>query len=400
MLRKIIAYAGWPKKRLWKSAHRALDTILKAHGETRDVSSLQDATNKLHQGLKTLHQGSKHKECQRCFRIKPETVGIAADAGQFYEVVDASVAVHRMGCILHKFSSHDCTRVVVVERSKKRKAWFSTSCWNVPAGATAWTTGDLFRMFCAAMFMCFTKVGDKIFRLSGLPIGGFHSKVAASAVLGYNESTWCNNHIGRYAEGFRSQTWEGDVIHLRYIDDIILISSVFCCSCLQYSLKCIYSVDFDIEATGTRIPWLDCVANCKDYCVDIFSKPIYPPPPWAAGRLFLKSLFLGRFSRWLQMYASEQSWRKALLALLWDLVQHGWKRKHLVGGPQCIGRLEFQQFVGVGLFLVRHVLFQKDACTTDGDERSCDVRGHQEADQRPSFPAFASSAARSPPQQL
>ena len=52
---------------------------------------------------------------------------------------------------------------------------------------------------------------------------------------------------------------------------------------------------FEIEATGAWIPWLDCAANCNDFCVDALSKQIYPPPPWAAGKLFLKSLFPGRF---------------------------------------------------------------------------------------------------------
>jgi len=41
---------------------------------------------------------------------------------------------------------------------------------------------------------------------------------------------------------------------------------------LQYSLKRIYNVGFDIEATGTKIPWFDCIANCDDYCVGALAK--------------------------------------------------------------------------------------------------------------------------------
>ena len=354
-LRKIITYASWPKKFLWKSAHRALDTVIKVHGQTCDTWSLKDATTKLHDGLRMLN-GTGHTECARCFRSKPPTAGVAADAGQFYEMIDSSVAVQRMASILQEFSRIEGSKLVVVKRTKKRQAWFSTSAWNIPAGAKAWSVQDLFRMFCSAMFMCYTAVGDKVFKLSGLPIGGFHSKIAASAVLGHDEKIWCNNFSLRTGEGFQSKVWKDDVLHFRYIDDVLLISSIYCCSCLQHALKCIYSVSFEIEASGEHIPWLDCIANCRELCVETQSKQVFPPPPWAAGKPFLKSLFLGRFIRWLQMKASEPSWHRALLALCLDLLHAGWKRRQLLGGLKCIGRLECQQFVAAGCFILRHVV--------------------------------------------
>ena len=82
----------------------------------------------------------------------------------------------------------------------------------MPARAIAWTVGNLC-MLCAAMFMCYTRVGNKMFRLSGLPIGGFHSKVAASAVLGHDDRNWCTYFGIRTAEGFRSESWEEDVLN-------------------------------------------------------------------------------------------------------------------------------------------------------------------------------------------
>ena len=354
-LRKIITYASWPKKFLWKSAHRALDTIIKVHGQTCDTWSLKDATTKLDDGLRML-KGTGHTECVRRFRSKPPTAGVAADAGQFYEMIDSSVAVQRMASILQEFSRIEGSKLVVVKRTKKRQAWFSPSAWNIPAGAKAWSMQDLFRMFCSAMFMCYTAVGDKVFKLSGLPIGGFHSKIAASAVLGHDEKIWCNNFSLRTGEGFQSKVWKDDVLHFRYMDDVLLISSIYCCSCLQHALKCIYSVSFEIEASGEHIPWLDCMANCRELCVETQSKQVFPPPPWAAGKPFLKSLFLGRFIRWLQMKASEPSWHRALLALCLDLLHAGWKRRQLLGGLKCIGRLECQKFVAAGCFILRHVV--------------------------------------------
>lgn len=134
-LRKIITYASWPKKFLWKSAHRALDTIIKVHGQTCDTWSLKDATTKLHDGLRMLKDTGR-TECARCFRSKPPTAGVAADAGQFYEMIDSTVAVQRMATILQEFSRIEGSKLVVVKRTKKRQAWFSPSAWNIPAGAS------------------------------------------------------------------------------------------------------------------------------------------------------------------------------------------------------------------------------------------------------------------------
>ena len=122
-LRKIITYASWPKKFLWKSAHRALDTVIKVHGQTCDTWSLKDATTKLHDGLRMLN-GTGHTECARCFRSKPPTAGVAADAGQFYEMIDSSVAVQRMASILQEFSRIEGSKLVVVKRTKNGKHGF------------------------------------------------------------------------------------------------------------------------------------------------------------------------------------------------------------------------------------------------------------------------------------
>ena len=46
-VRKVLSYSSWTKRRTWPSAHRALDTILKYHGDSCDTRSLAGATNKL-----------------------------------------------------------------------------------------------------------------------------------------------------------------------------------------------------------------------------------------------------------------------------------------------------------------------------------------------------------------
>ena len=351
-MRKLVAYAGWPKKPLWRSAHRALDTLVKSHGCTCDVFSLKEASSRLHEGLRQLAEASPvgdQCECTRCHRAKPRTVAIVADAGQFYENVDSCEAVACVGELLQVFQAHSPAKWIIVAKGKKRRAWFSTSPWNKPAGAHAWSPEDLFRMFTAAMFMVYTTVGRSVFKLTGLPVGGQLSKVAASAVLGADERAWCLQYRKRHNEGFYARDWCKTVVHLRFVDDVILVSSTYCTNCLKYGLRCIYRIPLEVEAEGVSVPSLDCMINCADLCLGVNFKQCWPPPAWAAPRRFLKGLFVGRFARWHQMQACEHSWRKALLALLWDLSRAGWSRRNLRGCLQCIGRPEFQKFTVIGL---------------------------------------------------
>ena len=56
------------------------------------------------------------------------------------------------------------------------------------------------------------------------------------------------------------------------------------------------------------------------------------------------------------MNATELSWHRAFLALCLDLLPAGWKRRQLLGGLKCIGRLECQKFVTAGCFFLRRVV--------------------------------------------
>ena len=64
-VRKIVSYARWERKLVWRSVHRAWDIILKSSGCTCDVWSLNDASARLKRGLEHLcpnHSG----RCHRC----------------------------------------------------------------------------------------------------------------------------------------------------------------------------------------------------------------------------------------------------------------------------------------------------------------------------------------------
>ena len=63
----------------------------------------------------------------------------------------------------------------------------------------------------------------------------------------------------RYArkQGILANAVGTEPCHIRYIDDVILVSRIFCRQCLIDSLGVIYNVPFDVSDAGLCIKWLD-----------------------------------------------------------------------------------------------------------------------------------------------
>ena len=104
-------------------------------------------------------------------------------------------------------------------------------------------------------------LGQSVFRLRGLPIGGVLSKIATSLVLAEEEFEWqCASNRRRHL-GF-SRTcgrWNREVARGRYVDDVLWISGVYCTNCLTHGVQCCYSVPFDLCEAGEHVTWLDLV---------------------------------------------------------------------------------------------------------------------------------------------
>ncbi|OLP76138.1 hypothetical protein AK812_SmicGene43967 [Symbiodinium microadriaticum] len=209
-VRKIVSYARWPRRQLWRSLHRAWESILKHFGDTCDAWSLDDAARKLQQ-LHRLPQnpGGDCPTCCRCFRAMGRLEGITGDAGQFFEMVDACTAIQEATELLTIFTSQCPQQFVTVKHpSKKRQVWFSSAANRFSPKTVVWTIQELFRGFAASMLCCLATVGDKVFALRCLPIGGLMSKVASSVVLGGQER-WSSRGKGsnKGDQSWKSSGW-------------------------------------------------------------------------------------------------------------------------------------------------------------------------------------------------
>ena len=344
-VRKIVSYARWERKLVWRSVHRAWDIILKSSGCTCDVWSLNDASARLKRGLEHLcpnHSG----RCHRCSSYLPGCAGVVADAGQFFEVVGVATAIREAPELLDVFAeTHDDGHVSVLW-SRKKRGWIGGKRLLHTRKGITWHISELLRAFVASMSICFTSMGSTVFQLSGLPIGGLLSKVAACITLGGQERRWKRSVARRIAQGFGThQSWNDAVLHLRFTDDVVLISKMFCRHCLADLLKLIYSVDFDVCEHSSRLAWLDMCIDLDSCQVGLHCKSFCPPPHWSAPRHFLRSILLGRFSRWRAINPPAQEWQRACLLLLHDLRQASWPSSRVLSALFSINNIQFIPFV-------------------------------------------------------
>ena len=165
-------------------------------------------------------------------------VVFSADAGQFYETVSPSVAVHMTMQLARRVVSATGKNTVTVLRGRRRHAYLGGSVYQQGATSYCFLIFDLVLAFAACMFMGLCRVGDACFRMEGLPIMGVLSKVAASIVLGCEEEAWLHNVVLRKRLGFAATTllWDREVARARYVDDVLWISGVYCQQCLHLAL--------------------------------------------------------------------------------------------------------------------------------------------------------------------
>ena len=196
--------------------------------------------------------------CHHCGAFQSSVSGVVADAGQFFEKVTRAEAIAEAQELLHIFT-HSMKQVsVTVESKRKRIGWFGATRFLHPHKRHTWLVGDLLRAFCAAMSVCLVSVCQTVFKMDGLPTGGLVSKCAGCITLGGQERRWkCSNEIRARAGFYSKCSWNRAVCHIRYIDDVILVSRMFCRQCLVDSLSIIYNIPFDVSDDGLCIKWLD-----------------------------------------------------------------------------------------------------------------------------------------------
>lgn len=360
-VRKVVSYATWVKKNTWRSIHRGWETIMKHHGDTCDTWSLDDASNQLKQKLWQLPV-NRSGLCDCCRSPMKRCEGFVADAGQFYEVVSTGTAIKEAYELISIFTETSPDAHVTICNAPKRIGWFGGRRFTHTARGVTWSAEELLRAFIAAMSVTVASVGLKVFRMDGIPIGGLMSKVAACLTLGGQERRWKHSHAKQRDADYRARVaWSKAVCHLRYIDDIIMISHLYCRNCLILSLAEIYTVPFKVDPEEHILPWIDISINLAEYSVGLNIKHFHPPPHWAAPSGYLRSVILGRFRRWRVIDPPEREWKRACSRLLYDLSFARWSSKAVNSALFAISNIDFLPYVEFAIKAWKHIAVER-AC--------------------------------------
>ena len=90
-----------------------------------------------------------------------------------------------------------------------------------------------------------------------LPIGGLLCKIAASVVLSQGE--WTEDEETRSRAGYHKDPyrWSSPASCRRYVDDLKVVSQMWCFTCLAERIPHVFTVHFDVEPQSAELIWLD-----------------------------------------------------------------------------------------------------------------------------------------------
>ena len=162
-LRKVVLFAAWPFRKRWRVIHRGLETVLRPTGIGDEVWSLKEACPILEHRMRFADVAHGDPYCCRCGCPKSNTVAVTADAGQFFEAVQARQAIAAARRVLRKCAAMTNKTCVTALRGPKRTAFIGGCNRAAYKRGFVFTFMELFLSFAACMFMCYVTLGDICF---------------------------------------------------------------------------------------------------------------------------------------------------------------------------------------------------------------------------------------------
>ena len=195
------------------------------------------------------------------------------------------------------------------------------------------------------------RFGDSVWeQTTGTPIGGLTSRTAASCVPGWCELAFMRGRNPACLPHARSRGILPDqALGLtRYVDDLLATSRMVCRECTEQAVRQIYAGHVSFarsEASDVEVSWLDmtlhadatglCIRPRQDDLPWLATSGNAPPTRWriqppalfahpAAAAPVLRSLRLGRETRWMQMALGDAALHQALALELATWIRAGW----------------------------------------------------------------------------
>ena len=127
--RKVVAFNKMPVKSVWRDISRALEALAKRCAGGCEVWRTRDAIPSLRSALEVRTARGGHLQCcERCGTAKREWEGLATDAWQMFESIDASVVMDAVGRMLARAKDKSGHDTVTVVRHKSSRAYIRGAC--------------------------------------------------------------------------------------------------------------------------------------------------------------------------------------------------------------------------------------------------------------------------------
>jgi hypothetical protein len=192
----------------------------------------------------------------------PAPAVVVADAAQMYEEVPPDRVRRGLRSLIDWAAGLGYAGVAVSKRAAG-PSFLVRQKWRHPPGSVLFSWEEIRLGMDLALAQSAVSVGDSVWKQAeGLPIGGPHSPASCSVVLGADEAAWTADAAARALHRFlpEGRRLDEQVALARYVDDLIMVSRVWCSACLEDMLGAMYRrpVQFDRQASSAHgQPWLD-----------------------------------------------------------------------------------------------------------------------------------------------
>ena len=272
--RKVVSWRSHPAVDFYRWVVRGVQTLVTAWGRGFDVSSLKTAAAELRdkvaalagpsagEGRRVGQSGPALHSCARCGAGMSCPAVVVADAAQMYEEVPPSRVREGLASFI-TWATEQGYVGVVASKSSHGPSFLVRQRWRHPPGTVLLTWEELSAGIDLALAQGAVSVGDSVWlQREGLPIGGPHSPACCSVVLGADEAAWADDAARRRAHGFAPSggPLASQVALARYVDDLIMVSRIWCSTCLEGMIGVMYRrpVQFDRQPSSAHgQPWLD-----------------------------------------------------------------------------------------------------------------------------------------------
>ena len=341
--RKVVSFYAIPWRKAWRLASRALQILVISTGGGFSVWRLKDIIPQFKAGFAGLRPADEPHQCIHCQGVKYHTTMLVADAAQMYEQVSSTRVIQAFDRKADILQEKNGASTITVKRVKTVVGWPGGSEHTRSGTYVVFTLAQLRRMLTTSCSLCFATLGDIVVQSHGLLIGGLLSMIAAVGMLSDEEERFLQNE-GAGAT-FIPEGWSATelVLGMRYVDDLLMVSSALCHCCMSSLVSKIYSVNFEVNPPACIQTWADVVFQIDPASGSTSWQPKNPNRAWLAGtgektkeryppfleRLqcqfgLLRGFLLGRAARFRELQLSPQQQLHFMLEEFQELLMEGY----------------------------------------------------------------------------